>query len=533
MLNKLDHKLIPVLVVVLGIILSGMFGWFFYNQEEKSIIVELRNDVDNRAASLYREVVLNFEALRSLAILFNRESIPERKLFKYEAARILSRHNDIQALEWIPRVPNSERIRYESELKHQIPEFQFTERLEQGIMVAAEEREEHYPVYYVEPVIGNESALGFDLASNKTRLEALEKSRDFGIPQATASVTLVQEKEAQKGFLAFLPVYDGFPTTEEERRDRLNGFVLGVYRIADIFVSSALSKVPLGIKMKLIDETSTSDSTVLYTHRSRTGLSGLEGIIYKKELPEIWGRQWSIIASPTSDYFSIRRSHLPMVIFLSGIFFAIAIAVYINIIASRSATIKKLVIKKTYELEEANKELERISHTDGLTAIANRRYLDEYIDNEWLRAIRNKSSISFALIDIDFFKLFNDNYGHTEGDECLRKVAAELDSCVKRPGDFVARYGGEEFALVLLDTNNAKHVANNCRKAIEELQIQHKYSTASGVITISAGLCTVAPDKGTDPSLIINAADKALYRAKEAGRNRVEIAAKVPQSHDS
>ena len=518
----------PILVVVFGIFFSGLVGWFFYRAEEKSITIEFRNDVDKRAASLYREVVVNFEALRSLAILFDRVSMPEQRLFKHEAAEILNRHNDIQALEWIPRVLHSERVKYESELKHEFPEFEFTERQEQGRMVRAADRQEYYPVYYVEPLIGNEAAFGFDLASNNTRLKALEKSRNLGIPQATASITLVQEKETQKGFLAFIPVYDGNPITEEKRRNRLKGFVLGVYRIGDIFLSSALSKEPLGIDMKLIDETSPSGNDILYIHKSRTELPAHTRISHKKDLSEIWGRRWSILASPTLAYISVRRSQLPVVIFVSGLILAIAIAVYINIISSRSATIKKIVIEKTHELNQANQELERMSHTDGLTGVANRRFMDEYIDKEWLRAIRNKSSMSFVLIGIDFFKLYNDNYGHPKGDECLKKVAAKLKSQLKRPSDLLARYGGEEFALILPDTEKPMQVTNRCRQSIEELQIPHDFSEAADVVTISVGLCTVTPGNSTDPSLVIEAADKALYKAKKAGKNRVEIGAASP-----
>jgi len=228
------------------------------------------------------------------------------------------------------------------------------------------------------------------------------------------------------------------------------------------------------------------------------------------------------VASPTIDYISIRRSQLPLVIFASGILFTMGMAVYINVVTSRTATIKKLVIEKTYELEAANKELERTSYTDGMTNVANRRYMDSYLEKEWLKAIRNKSSISFVLIDIDFFKLYNDKYGHPEGDECLKRVAAEFKRCMKRPGDFVARYGGEEFALVLPQTNNAIYIANDCRKAIEELQIPHAYSKVTDVVTISAGVSTITPAKDTDPSILIDTADKALYKAKEAGRNKVE-----------
>ena len=211
-----------------------------------------------------------------------------------------------------------------------------------------------------------------------------------------------------------------------------------------------------------------------------------------------------------------------MAIFFSGIFFTIGLVVYINIITKRAKTIQKIVNGKTRELQDANDKLEILSRTDGLTKVANRRYLDEISDLVWLRAIRNKIPISYLLIDIDFFKMYNDNYGHLAGDECLRRVAAELNKIVNRPDDLVARYGGEEFAILLPDTSYAENIANICRQSIEELQIPHQYSEVSNVVTISVGVSTVVPDKGTDLSLIINAADKALYEAKVAGRNIVK-----------
>lgn len=522
-MNTKDNSIfIQVLVVIAGILLSSLSGWFLYDVEEKAIISEFQKNVDERAASLYREVSINFETLRSLAILFNGNSVPELKQFSLEAKKILTRHSDIQALEWIPRVIHSRRAIYESKQRQEFPEFEITERKEQGHMATAEKRDEYFPVYYVEPLIGNEVAFGFDLSSNPTRLKALEKSRDTATPQATASITLVQERAKQKGFLAFLPIYDGIPSTVIKRRKNLKGFVLGVYRIGDIFTSSVLSDEQLGIEMKLVDETLSSAHDILHIHKSRTGFTGHESITYRKELPEIWGRKWSLIASPTLSYIAVRRNILPQAIFVTGIIFTFLIVFYIHIITKLAHIIQRIVTEKTNELNEANKKLKKLSRIDGLTGLANRRFMDDFFDKEWLRAIRNKTSISFIIIDIDFFKLYNDNYGHPEGDECLKKVAAKLKEQVNRPGDLVARYGGEEFALVLTNTENTDYVANNCQQSIEELKIAHEFSKAADVITISVGLCTVVPEKGTDPGLIIETADKALYKAKEAGRNRVE-----------
>jgi diguanylate cyclase (GGDEF)-like protein len=119
--------------------------------------------------------------------------------------------------------------------------------------------------------------------------------------------------------------------------------------------------------------------------------------------------------------------------------------------------------------------------------------------------------------------MYNDNYGHVMGDECLNLVAATLKEIPSRPTDLVARYGGEEFALVLAETTSAQTVAEECRRSIEGLQIQHGFSDTTDVVTISVGACTCSPTSGTNPRMIIDSADKALYKAKKTGRNRVEV----------
>ncbi|GJM06111.1 MAG: hypothetical protein DHS20C09_21070 [marine bacterium B5-7] len=180
--------------------------------------------------------------------------------------------------------------------------------------------------------------------------------------------------------------------------------------------------------------------------------------------------------------------------------------------------------KRTDDLAYSQKlayELDKISNTDELTRIGNRRSFNSVFVTEWQRAIRNKNPIALLIIDIDFFKLFNDTYGHVEGDKCLTTVAQTLRSCMKRPADSIWRYGGEEFAIILPDTDNAYNLAEICRKAIEKLQIPHSTSTVSKVVTISIGVCICTPNQETNSiSFIINV-DKALYRAKESGRNRV------------
>ena len=317
--NKNKPTLIIILVVVVGVFVSGFSGWSLYKADEKAIVNDFKKDVDERAASLYREVTVNLETLHSLSVMFSGDTIPTFRQFSSESRKILNRHRDIQALEWIPRVLNSERDLYETRNRKNFPDFQITERETQGHMVVAKERAEYYPVYYVEPLSGNEAALGFDLASNSTRYDTLEKSRDYNRPLATASIKLVQEDGSQKGFLAFLPLYKDKLSTEEISRSNFRGFVLGVFRIGDIFNTSVLSEGPIGIDMLLLDETHGLKHDTLHIHKSRTGIAIDESFSYTKELPEFLGRTWSIIANPTLSYTSNRRSWLPEVVIFTGI----------------------------------------------------------------------------------------------------------------------------------------------------------------------------------------------------------------------
>ncbi len=174
-------------------------------------------------------------------------------------------------------------------------------------------------------------------------------------------------------------------------------------------------------------------------------------------------------------------------------------------------------------LEIANQELERISSKDGLTGVANRRMFDITIKNEWNRMWREENPLSLILFDLDFFKYFNDHYGHQAGDDCLRQVAAAADGAFQRASDLTARYGGEEFVVILpgVEARVAEVLAEKLRIRIESLKIPHELSKAADVVTVSIGVGSIVPDKNSDTDTLIKAADDALYEAKEGGRNRV------------
>jgi diguanylate cyclase (GGDEF)-like protein len=174
------------------------------------------------------------------------------------------------------------------------------------------------------------------------------------------------------------------------------------------------------------------------------------------------------------------------------------------------------------KLEIANQELQRLVGLDGLTQVANRRHFDEYLHREWQRMQREQLPLSLILCDIDYFKAYNDTHGHQAGDRCLSQVAAALQDAAKRPGDLVARYGGEEFAIILPNTHTvgAMFVGERVCHCVKSLEVPHASSAISRFVTLSAGVASIMPQLGLTPDSLVAAADKALYQAKAAGRNR-------------
>ncbi len=182
--------------------------------------------------------------------------------------------------------------------------------------------------------------------------------------------------------------------------------------------------------------------------------------------------------------------------------------------------------KKTEQaLARLQKELEELSFKDGLTGVANRRMFDSVMELEWANARRNGQPLSLILIDIDSFKQFNDHYGHIAGDDCLKRVGRQLGTAGTRPRDFFARFGGEEFVLVLpeSDAPAALLVAERCRDLIFKEQIAHDRSPVSQILTISLGVGTIVPAHDDQALKFIDEVDMRLYRAKQAGRNRVVV----------
>lgn len=183
-----------------------------------------------------------------------------------------------------------------------------------------------------------------------------------------------------------------------------------------------------------------------------------------------------------------------------------------------------IIAERTAELNHANEQLEIIARIDGTTGIYNRRYFNEALETEWRRAMRTQGPISLMMCDVDYFKNYNDTYGHVAGDKCLKIIATTLDNAINRASDLVARYGGEEFAIILpgLDSTKAMELANRLIGEIRGKCLPYTSSPVGDVVTLSIGVATMQAEEPENHVAILSAADKALYKAKMQGRNRAQ-----------
>ncbi len=255
-------------------------------------------------------------------------------------------------------------------------------------------------------------------------------------------------------------------------------------------------------------------------------LSAVSVSAYSVHLPSLFAFFFPIII-PSIVYFLMNRGEFFLQI-------AIVLTAYIVVVLRGVLPIHRSLISSirlNFELnEEVSKrkmvedKLRELSILDGLTGLANRRHFNDTLDKELKRAQRQSTQLSLILLDIDFFKAYNDHYGHVKGDECLKRVSSCIRTAARRPGDLAARYGGEEFSVILPDTEakGAYAVGENIRTTIKNLNIAHACSCVEGCdsVTVSAGIATLLPDKDITADDLINKADEALYAAKERGRNQ-------------
>ncbi|MCJ8339157.1 MAG: CHASE domain-containing protein [Pseudomonadales bacterium] len=339
-----------IILICFDLAFASYATWVTSNNELRQARISFDQAMDNRVAAIRRQLDLNLVALDSLVGLFKTQQNPTLNSFDMVAK--MSNRDDlsIQALEWIPRIKHAERHRYEVAMKASgYPKFSIRDKSAKGFMVAAQPREEYFPVYYVAPYEGNEKAHGFDLASSPARLVTLTESLRSGKLTITARISLIQETAKQFGFLAFSPVFSA--ANDEEN---LRGFVLGVFRAGDI-VAMALKSVSddVGVSMALLDNSAPLKTALL--HKLSNGTADAT-ISYEKKF-HIAGRIWSIKANPTQAWLAAQQSNRPWYMMLAGVIFSILLGTHLIVEARRKQRVEEIVIERTQALEASNKNL--------------------------------------------------------------------------------------------------------------------------------------------------------------------------------
>ena len=296
--------------IPLGLLLTFGFFFEFRNLEQNSAQADFERLAQHRIASLESNIALNLNDITSLGAYLSISQHLDRMAFKRFTAPLLESNKAIQALEWIPRVPRSRRGQFETDARRDgLTSFQFTERISQGTMVRAGERDEYAPVYFVEPLSGNERALGFDLLSDPSRREAIQRATDSGESVSTNRVILVQENANQYGVLIFHPIYSTatLPPTVEERRKALLGMALGVLRLNDVVDRAGqTSNIPTSLGLTINDLEASTGSQLLYPKGAESKSPTDRAIAFQSvQIVSVAGRRWQITVYSLPGAFEI------------------------------------------------------------------------------------------------------------------------------------------------------------------------------------------------------------------------------------
>ena len=366
------------LILLLNLALSGVFFTVVQDQEQARMKAEFERHANTYVAAIQKGIERNLEVLESIGGLFDASAEVERQDFRAFVKGPLSRHQEIQALSWNQRVKDSDRASYEAARQNDgFPSFQITESKAQGQLERAERRAEYISVAYIEPLKGNGVAMGLDVASNTTRLAALESARDTGEMITTARITLVQETEEQFGILILKPVYkSGTPhETVEQRRQNLTGFAVGVFRIGDM-VEASINTLPERIvNIQLVDEGSAVGERLLYLRQPSPGDGPTDDeelevrdTLFLREPLEIPGRQWSLLISPTPEFLGAQASWDSWLVLAGGLIISVLLVAYLISMANHAQKTQRLADQLTKSNEDLEREItERTLAVEGLT----------------------------------------------------------------------------------------------------------------------------------------------------------------------
>lgn len=321
--------------LVLGVTVSLLLMVMLLQTREDDRQDEVRRVAKDRTEVIRGQILRSMEVLHGIVAFFESRKEISRAEFGTFVGSFLTRQPELQALAWDPRVEGAQRQNWEQRARDEgFREFRFTEEESEGKIVTARPSDEYFPVFYLESLQKNAPALGFNVKAEPRRRTALEQARDSGSAQATAPIRLAQEQGSQRGFVVFEPLYQGVPTTVDERRQQLTGFATAVFRIGDLIDLSLAEARDSGVALSLRDS---GDGTLLY-HQEGARLQGYP--TWTTEV-DVAGRQWTLLFEPTQGFLSLRSDLMPWITLTGGLVITLLLASYLWKTASQTAVVNR------------------------------------------------------------------------------------------------------------------------------------------------------------------------------------------------
>ena len=531
MIIKSIGKHLPVWITILaGFVVTSLLVMFITSNKNELAKQDFYNTVHELTDEISEQITTSMRTIYHLSSFFQGSEHVTHEEFDQYVSGFINQYPEIHALEWAPRIPHEQRRHHEQQQAVYKQGYTITEKPKDKGMVRAAMRDYYFPITYIYPMRGNESAFGYDLASNPIRKNMLKHSVITNTITLSSAIRLVQEKNDSNAVLIAMPITKTGKVTQSLDSIDLQGMVLGVFRINTLMdkINEHTSLKPMDITIS--EYSNDGEQILLYRHP----VSNQPTDLYShSKIINVANRKWQVDIKGNPKLFGAYTSMNYLFIFFIGLGFTALLAAYIHLLHSSqerayqnnvrlSGEINK---RKQYEkkLIKSNNKLVTLSREDAVMKIANRRAFNEYLMIEWKRSKRTGFPLSLIIADVDNFKAYNDHYGHVIGDHCLRNIAEAFRKVANRPSDMAARYGGEEIAVILPETSEdgAKTVAESICQAVSDLCIPHENSSTCPVVTVSLGVTTISNVADYPIDEIVKSADAALYLAKQQGKNRV------------
>jgi diguanylate cyclase (GGDEF)-like protein len=502
------------LLLLPWLILVAMLGatWFVWDHERQNARKELHSQFDfalrDTVSRIEQRVAAYEQMLRGVQGLFATTDLKNRHAIRdyVETLRLDANFSGIQVIGVIERVPQSRKAAHVAALRRLgVADYSIHP---EG------ERETYAPIIQREFYIDRSDApLGLDTWANPVRRLAMEKARDSGMAAITGKVQLVIDKDAEDNpsFIMYLPIFaQGQPRDSvTQRRASLIGWVYAAFRMSD-FMASLYGRQADGLAFSIYDDAIPSAATLMYGNKDSAG-----GAMSANEYMVVAGHTWTLTVATQHEFETRFGRNIALIIAVTGIGLSLSMALLAWFMINGRDRALLLAAEMTEELRQ-------MAQHDALTGLPNRALFSDRVQNALAYARRHGTRFAIIFLDLDKFKPINDNYGHSVGDQLLQQAAKRLQESI-RASDTVGRIGGDEFVLLvgeLAEPDVALALAEKIRQAL-----RHPYRIDDHELTISCSLgVAIYPDHGTNELELTKGADEAMYRAKETGRDSVQLA---------